>query len=445
VLSKRRRADRKTWRNWGRTAASRPSERRQATDVEQVAAIIADASRRGLRVKAVGSGHSFTDIACTDDIQLDVGGIDRFEAVDQRSKVVTVGAGIEIHRLSLELAERGLALPNLGDIDRQTVAGAIATATHGTGQAYGNLSTGVVGMELVTGTGEVIWCDPSTEADLWRPARVGLGALGVVTKVALQCLDAFRLRAVEEPGELDDILAAWAEFTSSADHVEFFWLPGQDRCLVKRNHRTSDPARPASAVRRFVDDEILENALFDVVMRINRRFPVTRATLARLFAGAVTASEETDDSHRIFSTVRRVRFSEAEFAIPVEDVPEAVDRIRTLIETLDPAPLFPIEVRVSATDDIALSTAEGRDTGWIAVHQYRGMPYEEYFRGVQAIVDDYGARPHWGKLHFHDAGSLRGRYPKWNEFMDARIRLDPTGTFANPHLDRVIGPVVRSS
>lgn len=429
------------WRNWGRTAESRPSERRQPVDVEEVAVLVADAARNGHRVKTVGSGHSFTDIACTDGIHVDLSAMDGIHAVDHESRVVTVGAGISLRRLNRELADRGLALPNLGDIDRQSIAGAMATATHGTGQTFGNLSTGIVGMELVTGLGEVLWCDSTTNPELWRPARVGLGALGVVTKMAIQCVDAFRLHAVEEPGLLDDILADWDAFITSADHVEFYWLPGQERCLIKRNHRTTEPARPASPVQRFVGDELVENVLFDLVMRVNRRLPSSRSTLARLFAGSISSSEEIDESHRVFCTVRRVRFSEAEFAVPVEHVPEAVDRVRGLIEGLDPAPLFPIEVRVSAADDIALSTAEGRETGWIAVHQYHGMPYEEYFRGVQAIVDDYGARPHWGKLHFHNAAALRDRYPRWDQFMEARTVLDPAGTFANAYLDRVIGPI----
>ncbi len=434
-------AEFETWRNWGRTTSCRPRVRMEAVDIEHAAAIVAGAARQDRRVKTVGSGHSFTDIACTDDVHLDIGALDGVHAVDRDSRIVTVEAGITIDRLNVALADRGLALPNLGDIDRQSIAGAVSTATHGTGRAFGNLSSAVVGMELVTGTGEVVWCDSVNNAELWRPGRVGLGALGVVTKVALQCVDAFRLRAVEEAGELDDILGDWDAFVDSADHVEFFWLPGQGRCLIKRNHRTTDPAEPSSTIRRFVEDELVENALLDGAMRIARRFPASRSVLAQLIAASISTSEQTDASHRVFCSVRRVRFSEAEFGIPIAHVPEAVDRVRALIETLDPAPLFPIEVRVSAADDIALSTAEGRETGWIAVHRYHGLPYEEYFRGVQAIVDDYGGRPHWGKIHFHDAASLRDRYPRWGEFTAARSVLDPTGTFANPYLDRVIGPI----
>ncbi len=266
---------------------------------------------------------------------------------------------------------------------------------------------------------------------------------GIVTKVTIQCVPAFDLHAMETIETLDDVLDDFANFTTSAEHVEFYWMPGTRRCQVKRNHRTTEPARPPSRWAYVRDKYVAENAAFGLVCRVGRRFPALAPRLAKLITSAASERDLIDRSDHIFCSPRRVRFVEMEYGIPVEAIPEAVRRVRDLTGTLSFPPLFPIEVRVSAADDIPLSTGSGRANGWIAVHQYRGAPYESYFQGVEAIMDDYDGRPHWGKLHYQSATTLRPRYPQWDQFTAVRAELDPGGTFRNEYLDRVLGPPVQ--
>ena len=427
--------------NWSGNQRCVPESIVVASSTATVAGLAARASSRRSRLKAIGAGHSFTAAAMTDGTLVRLDGLDAVESLDPATGVAVVGAGITLHRLSRELDERGRALPNLGDIDVQTVAGATSTATHGTGRRHGNVSTGIVGFEIVTGAGEALWCDASTEPELFRFGRVGVGALGIVTRVAIATVPAFNLRARESGEPVDGILDDWAGFRASADHPEFFWLPGSPLALVKRNDRTTEPIEPLSRARFLTDKILKENVAFGLSQRLVRRFPATRDRVARTIAASVAPSERVDKSFRVFASPRRVKFLESEYGVPVDALPEAFARVRRLAESLDLPPAFPVEVRCSRGDDIPLSTAHGRDTGWIAVHQYVGMPYGDYFRGVEAIMADYEGRPHWGKHHTLGAGHLAARYPEWEGFVELRARLDPHGIFANDYLDRCLGPV----
>ena len=430
----------KEFRNWAGNQVCLPAARHRPRTVAEVCDLVAAAAQRGQRVKVVGAGHSFTDIACTDGLLLSLDALDRVEHVDAERGRVTVQAGIRLHQLNDRLAEVGLALPNLGDIAYQSIAGATQTATHGTGRSYANLATSIVGMELVTGSGEVVRCDEGHRSDLLRVARVGLGALGVVTRVTLQCVPAFDLHATETLEPFSDLLDDLPAFFDSADHAELLWMPGARRCQVKRNNRTTEPRRPATR-REYVRDKLIaENLSFGALCRIGRRFPTAVAPVAKLLPGGVGPRDVVDRSDRIFTSPRYVRFYEMEYGVPFDALPEVLRRVAALVRQLGQPVLFPIEVRASAADDIALSTGYGRASGWVACHVYQGMPYDSYFQGVERIMDDYEGRPHWGKLHFQDSRTLRPRYPEWDAFRAARAELDPAGTFANTYLDRVLGP-----
>ena len=427
----------RTARNWAGNQRCVPTAVHVPTSVDELADLVRRAAAAGERVKVIGAGHSFTGAAMTDGHLVRLDALDRLLAVDGCD--VAVQAGIRLHALNEQLAGLGLALPNLGDIDRQSIAGAIATATHGTGRGLGNLATGVVAMQLVTGDGRVLRVDASHEPELWRAARVGIGALGIVTEVTLRCVPAFNLHARETIEPLADVLADFAGVMGSTDHVEFYWMPGARRCQVKRNTRTAEPARPQPALAYVRDKWIGENLAFGAVCRVGRRFPTLAPRVAKLVTSAAAERELVDRSDRVFCSPRRVRFLEMEYGIPFAAVPEAIERIGALVARLPFPPLFPIEVRSSAADDLPLSTASGRASGWIAVHQYVGAPTEAYFQGVEQIMDDYDGRPHWGKLHFQTAATLQGRYPEWEVFRGARTVLDPVGTLRNAYLDRVLG------
>ena len=435
------RARRATFRNWAGNQVCVPQEILRPGSPEEVADIVRRAAADGLTVKAVGSGHSFTDAACTRGILVSLDRLAAVEAVDAVGGRVTVGAGIRLDALNRRLDEAGLALPNLGDIDRQTLAGATATATHGTGTGLGNLATTIVGMDIVDGRGELVRCDERERPELLRVARVGVGALGIVTRMTLQCVPAFDLHAAETVEPLDGLLDNFEWHMAGHDHVEFFWTPGARRAHVKRNSRTDEPRRPQNRLAEARDKMLYENVVFGLANRTVRRFPSLAPAVARAVGGAASRRDFIDASHRVFVSRRLVRFYETEYGLPLAAVPEAVRRIGALVRRLPSPVTFPVEVRVSAADDIPLSTAHGRDSGWIACHVYAGTPYLAYFQGVQAIAADYGGRPHWGKLHFHDHRSLAPLYPEWDLFQSVRSELDPAGTFSNSYTDRVLGPV----
>jgi L-gulonolactone oxidase len=328
----------------------------------------------------------------------------------------------------------------MGDIDRQSISGATQTATHGTGLRFRNLSAQIVGMRLVTADGSVLECSASENGDVFDAARVGLGALGLVSTVTLQCVRAFRLHAVEEPAPVDDVLRDLDDLVEANDHFEFYWVPHTRWALTKRNRRTDEPARPRTRVREWVDDVALNNYAFGVLCRVGRWRPSLIPRLAKVIPNAGRL-DYVDRSDRVFTSPRRVRFWEMEYGVPREALPEALNRVRRLVDELGTPLSFPVEVRVVAPDEIPLSTAQGRETGYIAVHVYRDTPYDAYFAGVERIMDSYGGRPHWGKMHFQRAETLAARYPHWNHFQRVRARLDPEGRFANPYLDRVLGSV----
>lgn len=398
------------------------------------------AADAGRLVKATGSGHSFTDIACTTGVQVRLSRYRRVLACDLDAGTVTVQAGITIAELSRELARRGLALENVGDIGYQTIAGAISTGTHGTGLRFGGLATQVAGLELVSGDGTVVRCSPEENPSVFAAARLGLGALGVISSVTLRCRPAFNLRAVEEPLELAEVLARLDELVEVNDHFEFFWVPHTDRCLTKRNNRANGRPGRTVRMREWGRRAVMENMAFGAACRLGRRRPGLTPRLAPLVAGG-RRREYLDRSDRVFSSPRWVRFAEMEYSVPRRAAAPVILQVRRLIEESGLRVSFPVEVRFVAADDIALSPAYGEERCFVAVHMYQGQAYEQYFRGVESIMDSVGGRPHWGKLHYQTATTLAPRYPEWEQFQAVRSKLDPAGCFANAYLDRVLGSV----
>jgi L-gulono-1,4-lactone dehydrogenase len=334
-------------------------------------------------------------------------------------------------------------MSNLGDIDKQTISGAISTGTHGTGAALGGIATQVEALELVLADGSVVTCSASERPDLFAAARVGLGALGVITTVTLRTEPAFVLEAREGPEPLEQVLDALDDNYAGNDHFDFYWFPHGSEALIKRNNRLpagTEPA-PLSPARRFYEYQVMENAVFGAFCRLGRRFPRLVKPLNALCTSVLSERSYRDVSHRVFATERTVRFVESEYAVPREALAEVLGELRRLVPRLADPVMMPVEVRVAAADDIWLSTAYRRDSAYVAVHQFVGMPYREYFAAFEAIARAVGGRPHWGKMHTLDAAALRELYPRFDDFRAVRAEVDPAGRFANPHLDRVLGPV----
>ncbi len=431
-----------SWSNWAGDERCRPAAVELPGSIEELSAAIARAGDRDRCVRVAGAGHSFSDIALTDGVQLRLDRLTRVLDVDRSSGLVRVQAGITIRELNAQLAEHDLALENLGDIDSQTLAGAISTATHGTGARLRNIPAQVTELALVLADGSTLHCAATdADAEVFRAARVSLGALGVLAEVTLRCVPAFRLDGRDRPAPLQETLARFEELSLANDHFEFYVFPHAHTALTRTNNRTEQPPRPRGRAAAYANDVLLTNHVFEAFCRLGRRAPAQIPRINRLVTRVAGSSHRVDRSDRIFASPRLVRFTEMEYALPREHTPEAVRRVLEMIEQRGFAVPFPIEVRTVGPDDALLSTAAGRDSGFVAVHMYRGMVWEPYFRAVEAIMDELGGRPHWGKRHFQTAATLRARYPDWDRFQTVRERLDPEGRFANAWTDRVLGPL----
>ena len=429
-----------TWRNWAGDQACEPFEQLRPRNPEELSAAVVAAAAAGRKVSVAASGHSFTETAMTDGTMIDAGRLSGVIEADRSSGLVKVGAGTVLADLNEELHRLGLAMENLGDIDRQTIAGAISTGTHGTGAKLRNISSQVVAMELALGDGSLRELTAEGDPDLLRAARVGIGALGAICSVTLRCVPAFTLHRVDSPCPRDEVLDSFQERADAHDHFELFTFPYADSALVLERNRTEGPPRPRGRAAAFLNDIVLENWALEAISAAGKLVPRSIPSLSWLAAWLASGSTATDRSDRIFANERRVRFTEMEYAVPREHGPEAARRVIEWVRSNRYPVFFPIEMRVTAGDDALLSPSHERDTAYIAVHQYRGMEWRPYFEAVEAIMDTYDGRPHWGKRHFQTASTLAERCPRWADFQTARDELDPGRTFTNEYAERVLGP-----
>jgi L-gulono-1,4-lactone dehydrogenase len=428
------------WSNWAGNQNARPSRVVTPATAEELAEAIRRAADEGLTVKAVGTGHSFTSIASAEGgvlVRPDL--LTAVRLVDRKAGRVTVGSGLPLERLNLLLASAGLSLTNMGDVMAQTVAGAISTGTHGTGRDSGSLAAQVRGLELVLADGTVTHCSPTENSELFQGARLGLGALGVITAVTLEVEPAFLLAAHEKPMSFDAVTADFEHLAAVNEHFEFYWFPHTERCSTKRNNRSLGPAAPLPRLREWVDDELVSNTVWEAACRIGRRFPAAIPAIARVAGRAWSERSYTDTAYKVFTSPRRVRFTEMEYALPRGAAMAALRELKARVERSDWRISFPVEVRVAPADDVWLSTASGRDTCYIAVHLYRGTAEQGYFTEVERIMTEHQGRPHWGKLHTRDAAYLAATYPRFGDFAALRDRVDPQRRFGNRYLRRVLG------
>jgi L-gulono-1,4-lactone dehydrogenase len=435
----RQHGSRAEWANWTGDQTCRPVEIVRPADRAELVEAVGAAAAAGRKVSVVGSGHSFTEAALTEGTMIDVGALSGVIDADRASGLVEVGAGTVLADLNEALAGLGLALENLGDIDRQTLAGAIATGTHGTGSKLGNISSQVEGMEIVLADGSVRRLTAAEGPELLRAARVGVGALGAVSAVTLRCVPAFTLRRLDTPRPREAVLDTFQESADANDHFEFFTFPYAESALVLERNRSTEPARPRGRAAAYLNDVVLENWALAALSATGKLFPAAIPSLSRLAARLASGASTTDRSDRVFANERRVRFTEMEYGVPREHGPEAARRVVEWVRRNRYPVFFPIEMRVAAADDAMLSSAYERDTASIAVHQYRGMQWRPYFEAVEEIMSDFGGRPHWGKRHFQSAATLAPLYPAWAEFQRARDELDPGRTFSNAYAERVLG------
>lgn len=431
----------RSWRNWARTEQVTPVRVESPASGDEVVDAIVRARADGLPVKPIGSGHSFTGIAVAPGVQLDLTDLAGLTAVDTTTGLVTLAAGTRLRDASALLHEHGLAFENLGDIDAQSISGAVSTGTHGTGRVFGGLATHLRSVTLATADGRLLSISVTENAGLWPAVRLGLGALGVLVDLTVQTVPTFVLAADEHPEPLDAVLDDWPNRSAQADHVEFYWFPHTRLALTRSNTRLpADALRtPVGPVKRWVDDELLGNGLYELLCRIGSIAPGTIPAVNRLASGVAFTRQAADYSHRVFASERRVRFREMEYAVPLDAVAPVMRELDRVIAANGWRVSFPVEVRAAAADDVWTSTAYGRESSYIAVHRYHREDARDYFAAAERIFRAHDGRPHWGKLHTRTAADLRPAYPRFDDFLAVRDQLDPDRVFANPYLERVLG------
>jgi FAD-linked oxidoreductase len=429
-----------SWSNWSGGVRATPAAIATPASETELTAIVR-AAAKGVRV--AGSGHSFTPICQTSGTLISLDGMQGIVSVDAVAQTATVKAGTKIHALGRPLFDAGFGLKNQGDIDRQAIAGAVSTGTHGTGPALGSLSSEVTGFRLVTAKGEVLECSAHSNAEIWEAGRVSLGMLGVLSEITLNVRPAYRLK---EHNWLMPADECWRQIGALRDahrHFEFFWFPLADGVVAKSLDETDEEVPPPcdSEKMRIRGDRVSpDQRMFEYGCQAARLFPGLSAPLQRLFTrGAMGASTRSRWSHEIFPSPRTTRFNEMEYAVPAGNGVDCIREVAEVIRNRKIAGVFPIEFRFVKGDDIWLSPFYKRDAVTISVHQYNKQSHEPLFNAVEPVFWKYGGRPHWGKIHTLKAEALSKLYPQWDRFQALRKRLDPDTKFLNDYLIDLAG------
>jgi L-gulonolactone oxidase len=419
------------WTNWAGDQACEPVSIVRPGTLDSLRKAVVSAVDQGHRVRASASGHSFTDCALTDGVMVRLDGLTRKLDFDRESGLFKVEAGSVLHDLNRLLDADGVAFENLGDIDRQTVAGSVATGTHGTGERFQNVSAQVAGFEVIAPDGSLITIDES-EPDLLRAARVAMGSLGIVYSVTVRTVPAYTINRVDSPKPLGEVLESLDELNAGTDHFEFYVFPGTDVALCRESRRTDEEPRPKHPALVFAQEVMLENWVGQAFAAAVRLRPSLAPTVAKLAARGLGRSTKIDERH--------IKFTEMEYAVPRERGRELIEGVLEIAAEPELHVAWPIEVRFVKGDDSFLSPSHEQDTCYVAVHQDTKLDWESYMRKVESLARGFGGRPHWGKRHFREAEDLSSSYPRWSDFQAVRKRLDPEGAFANAYTDRVLGP-----
>lgn len=428
------------WVNWSETQSCRPRQIAYPSTEIELVECIHSAIKSNLKVKVIGSGHSFVGVALTDGLLIDLSKYNQIIDVDAQNKQVTVQVGKKLEDLNPEIWNHGLAMSDLSDIQYQSVAGAISTGTHGTGLEFGCLATQVVAARVISGEGEVIDCSPQKDSGLFRSAVIGVGAAGILSTVTLQLEDAFNLHALEMPLPFDSVVGQQDDFVKDNEHFEYFCHPDLNVALTKRNNRTAKPGQSLSPFGRWYHDEFVSGCLPKLTRLAKKAFPQLSKHLTHEIM-LVARDDYIDRSYLVFTSERKQYGCEMEYFIPRKHAKEALTRVLDFIHRSGLKISMPIEVRWTAADSFPISMCYGRETTSIAIHVEMGERYENYFVPVETIMMEYDGRPHWGKMHFQTSTTLAPLYPEWDEFQKARRILDPKGIFENEYTKRVFGRI----
>jgi len=427
-------APQSVWKNWSGAQTCMPEAIVAPTNEDELASLLRAATGT---VRAVGSGHSFSGLVPTDGTIVSANRLAGLLGHDSANKTARFGAGTLLSQTGGPLKAVGLAMPNMSDIDYQTLGGLYATSTHGTGLKYGSMSTHITGIRLVTPSGEILDIDREGTPELFNAARVSLGALGIASEFNVQCRDAYRVKERMELRKTEDFLDDIDNHIENNQHWEMQVLTHSDYALGVWLNETDEAANAQGDEPEEGGNEFI--ALIEGLHKYGSDFPAARRWLFNRIASNVSFDERVGDSYGIYANVRNVRFNEMEYQVPREAGPDCLREILHTIHSRNLPTWFPIEYRYVQGDDIWLSQFEGRDSASISVHQFYEMDYHNFFAVIEPIFWKYGGRPHWGKLHTLNASQLQQLYPHWQDFQNIRETLDPTGKMLNGHLRSVFG------
>lgn len=425
----------RTFRNWGNTVVCRP-QIHYPTSLEAIQDIVLQAVAQQRTLRVVGSGHSWTPLVETNDWLISLDKFQGIEQVDTEQKTALVRAGTKLKALGEALAAHGLAMENLGDIDVQSIAGALNTGTHGTGKAFGTLATQIETITLVDGRGEVQTCSATQNAELFKAAQISLGALGIITHYTLRLVSAYKLHFQAQKATTEELFQNVAHYLSTYRNFEFYYFLHTNTIQLKLANTTDAPIRNGGWWKKF-NDLVVENGLFWLMSHAVRLMPRLAIPVSKLSAAAVPLGDYVDQSHRIYATQRLVRFYEMEYNLPVEHFKAAFQEVLACVEREKFKVHMPIECRWVKADDILISPASGRDSVYLAFHVFKGMPYRAYFEAMEAIMRRFGGRPHYGKMNTLRYAEFQQIYPDWEKFVTIQKQQDPQGIFLNNYLRRI--------
>jgi FAD-linked oxidoreductase len=411
----------KEWRNWSGSVVAHPAAIARPRDEAELASIV----RNAAQVRVTGAGHSFMPLCETTGtlVSLEDMAGDISVAADRRS--VDAPAGWSLKRLTAALWAHGLSLPNQGDVNPQSLGGALGTGTHGTGRELGSLSALVKSFRLVTADGSIIDCDAAHEPDLFEAQRLSLGLLGIATRARVEVVPALHLEERIEQRPLAEILERLPELAAATRHMEFFLFPYAGSATLKTLH----PAEATDMTAEEGDDRVFQ-ACCDLAAAAPRSVPMLQRTLARV----ARSSRRAGPAWQIFPSERTVRFEEMEYELPVANAVAALREALALVRERRMPLMFPFEFRMVAADDIWLSPFHAGACASISVHQYAPMPWATHFAALEAVFRAHGGRPHWAKRHTMTSADVRALYPMAEAFGRVRKAYDPTGKFLNAHL-----------
>lgn len=424
-------------KNWSQKITWSPDEIKFPETEEAILDLVNQAKKEKKKIRVVGSIHSFNPLWVTNHIVVSLQKYKGIIKIDKGNLTATIKAGTTLNLLGDLLFQEGLAMENLGDIDKQTLGGTISTGTHGTGLHLGTISTQVIALSFVNGNGKVVSCSKTEKPDLFKAAQVSLGALGIITEITLQCVPAYKLKLSNRKEALVEVLQTFNERISNNRNFEFYWFPKSKTVWTKSSNIVQNEPDKVGAFN-YLTEYVLENYAYKLICETARFIPSLSDSLSKFSASVVSNVDKTYHSHKVYATPRLVRFSEMEYNVPIEVYPQVIKEIIETINRNKFNVIFPIENRVVQADDAYLSPAYKRNAVYIACHVYNKKNYVPYFKVLEQIFLKYDGRPHWAKLHTLTAKEVAAKYPEFETFNQHRVEQDPDEVFLNNYLKKIL-------